>query len=251
MPVRIRTAILSALAGLVVLAAPLAAQDASPVASPVPAAAVLPPDAEVGGVGLAGWSVRSWQWFFSFPEPVNPLFDSTGERCGYGQSGPVFFLVAAERSGERACTVPTGVHVFVPLGGAECSTVEEPPFRGESDAELVACAKDATAHVPPAAIADMDLTVDGQSVGDLEAYHRTTPAFDLLLPADNVLGVAPGVARAAADGYQVLLAPLAEGAHEVVVSVPGPEGLVVTTYRLTVVSGASAAPSTPVSSPTA
>jgi len=233
MPVRLRAAVLLCFAALVALAAPLAAQDASPVASPVPAAAFLPPDAAVGGLGLAGWSARSWQWFFSFPEPVNPMLDSTGERCTYGQSGPVFFLVAAEASGERACTVPSGVHVFVPLGGAECSTVEEPPFFGKDDAELAACAKDATAHVPPAAIADMDLTVDGQSVGDLEAYHRTTPAFDLLLPAGNVLGAAPGVARSAADGYQVLLAPLAEGEHAVVVSVPGPEGLIVTTYRLT------------------
>ena len=230
MPTRLRAAVLSALAGLALLAAPALAQEASPA----PTVAFLPPDAEAGGAGLADWSVRSWQWFFSFPASVNPTNDPTGERCTYGQSGPVFFLVAAESSGGRACTIPSGVHVFVPLGVAECSTVEPPPFHGDSDAELAACAKDATAHMPPAAIADMDLTVDGRAVGDLAPYHLTTPAFDLLLPVDNVLGVAPGVARAAADGYQVLLAPLAEGDHAVVVSVPGPEGLIVTTYHLTV-----------------
>jgi hypothetical protein len=243
MSTRLRTAVLSAFVGLALLAAPARAQEASPV----PAVAFLAPDTAVDGVDLVDWSVRSWQWLFSFPASVNPSTDATGERCTYGQSGPVFFLVAAEASGERVCTIPSGVHVFVPLGGAECSTVEEPPFHGDSDAELVACAQDATAHMPPAAIADMDLTVDGQSVGDLAPYHRTTSAFDLLLPADNVLGVAPGVARAAADGYQVLLAPLAAGDHTVVVSVPGPEGLVVTTYRLTVASGAPAGSATPTS----
>jgi hypothetical protein len=35
------------------------------------------PDAEVGGLDLAAWSTRSWQWFFSW--------------CDYGQSATVFF----------------------------------------------------------------------------------------------------------------------------------------------------------------
>ena len=48
---------------------------------------MLPPDAEVGGLDLAEWSTRSWQWFFSLPQDVNPFFDETGEICGYGQSG--------------------------------------------------------------------------------------------------------------------------------------------------------------------
>ena len=54
---------------------------------------ILPPDESWGGVdprrvgppsGGNGWS--------AMPEDVNPYFDSTGERCGYGQSGPVFIL---------------------------------------------------------------------------------------------------------------------------------------------------------------
>jgi hypothetical protein len=32
---------------------------------------VLPPDAEVGGLDLAVWSVRFWQWFFSLPQDIN------------------------------------------------------------------------------------------------------------------------------------------------------------------------------------
>src|SRR5215213_915041 len=47
-------------------------------ATPAVAGVVLPPEAEVDGVDLAAWSARSWQWFFSFPQDVNPLFDATG-----------------------------------------------------------------------------------------------------------------------------------------------------------------------------
>src|SRR5215210_5787367 len=109
-----------------------AGQDATPALTAV----VLPPDAEVEGLSLAAWKARWWQWFFSLPEESNPLFDETGERCGYGQSGPVFFLAGAPTSVERACTVPLGLTILVPVTGAECSTVEPPPFFGRDEAEL-------------------------------------------------------------------------------------------------------------------
>ena len=51
----------------------------------------------------------------SMPEDVNPSFDLTGERCGYGQSGPVFFLPG--NTGEEAldfrCVVAEGTALYV------------------------------------------------------------------------------------------------------------------------------------------
>ena len=64
-----------------------AAQDATP--APL---TVLPPDASVGGQNLSQWHAQFWQWTFSLPSSVDPLTDETGERCGFGQHGPVFFL---------------------------------------------------------------------------------------------------------------------------------------------------------------
>ena len=223
---------------IVLLVAPAwtIAQEASPVASPIAGSVLLPPDATIGGLTLGEWSSRSWQWFFSFPEVVNPLADTTGERCGYGQSGPVFFLAGADASVERRCTVPLGTTVFVPLAGSECSTVEPPPFFGRDEAELTACAIDALNHVPPAGIADMRLSVDGRDVGDLAAYRVTTPLFSLALPAGNLLGTDLPVANSVADGYQVLLGPLPEGDHLVEIAIPGPVSLIVITYRLTIVA---------------
>lgn len=222
----------------VLLAAPTRtiAQEASPIASPAVEVVVLPPDATVGGLTLGEWSARSWQWFFSFPKAVNPLLDTTGERCGYGQSGPVFFLAGADAAVERKCTVPVGVTLFVPLAGSECSTAESPPFFGRDEAELTACAVDALNHVPATGIADMSLTVDGQSVGDLADYRVSTPLFSLVLPIGNLLGTELAAANAVADGYQVLLAPLPAGDHVLELAIPGPDRLIVTTYRLSVVA---------------
>jgi hypothetical protein len=218
-------------------------------ATPETAGAVLLPDAEVAGLDLAEWSTRSWQWFFSLPQAVNPYFDESGESCGYGQSGPVFFLAGAERSLERLCVVPEGAYVFVPLLGSECSTVEPPPFFGRDEAQLRACARNAVAMAEGAFdMTAMRLTVDGETIADLSPYRVATPRFALWLPDDNLLGSEQRVADSVADGYQVMLSPLGEGEHELVISIPGPEPITIT-YRLAVVSGAAAAIGEPGATP--
>ncbi len=159
--------LVAVLMGLVVAGhetAPGFAQEATPAAAGV----VLPPDAEVEGLDLAAWSARSWQWFFSLPQEVNPFFDATGETCGYGQSGPVFFLAGAEGGVERSCIIPQGVYVYVPLIGSECSTVEPPPFFGRDETELRRCAGEAVDQAESALdMSAMAVTVDGETVGDL------------------------------------------------------------------------------------
>ena len=205
------------------------AQEATPALEDVPALAdvLVPPEAEVGGLSLAEWSARQWQWFLSFPDDVQPLLDETGERCNLGQSGPVFFLVGGPTTLERTCTVPLGTAVFVPFGGAECSTVEPPPFFGGTEEELRACADAAADRIN---VAQTEVTVDGQAVEDLAAYRTTTPAFALMLPEPNLFGAPAGPALSVADGYQLILDALPEGEHVVTVSDPG----ITVTYRLTV-----------------
>ena len=215
------------------------AQEATPAAAGV----ALPPDAGVDGLDLDAWSARSWQWFFSLPQDVNPYFDATGEICGYGQSGSVFFLSGAEGSVERSCVIPQGVHVFVPLIGSECSTVEPPPFFGRDEAELRRCASEAVDHAESAVdMSVMAMAVDGERIADLASYRAVTPLFRLWLPQENLLGSEQTVAESVADGYQVMLSPLSLGEHEVVITVPGPQGEepVTLTYTLTVVAGSNA-----------
>jgi hypothetical protein len=189
------------------------------------------------------WSARSWQWFFRLPEEVNPFFDATGELCGYGQSGSVFFLPGSSGSVERSCVIPQGVHVFVPLIGSECSTVEPPPFFGRDEAELRRCAVEAVDDAESAVdLSMMAVTVDGETVTDLASYRAMTPLFRLWLPQENLLGSEQTVAESVADSYQVMLSPLTLGEHEVTITIPGLQGEepVTIAYTLTVASGSNA-----------
>jgi hypothetical protein len=214
-----------------------------PVAGQEVAANVaLPPDAEVDGHSLAEWSARQFQWMSSIPDAANPFFDQTGEFCGYGQSGDVFFLAGSAASVERACTVTRGVTIFVPILVSVCDTVQPPPYFGRDETALAKCAvrnEDNFLKAKDLA-AGMGLTVDGQDVPDLQSYRVTTPLFALNLPADNRLATSVLVGSAVGDGYQVLLAPLSEGDHTIVITSPAvtddQHELVVTTYHLTVVA---------------
>lgn len=221
------------------------AQEATPTAVGV---TVLPPGELVDGATLGEWSARHWQWTASFPVKVNPGHDVTGARCRYGQSGPVFFIPR----NFAPCTVPAGMTLFVPIAGTECSTTEPPPYGGRTEAELRACAA-----------ADVDrytgivVRVDGQEIPDIQTYRVSSPLFTLALPQDNVLGVPAGVTHAVADGYQIMLAPLRVGEHEIRVHVELMDGTVLPDKiaRITVVAPPVASPAatsglgTPVATP--
>jgi hypothetical protein len=188
-----------------------------PAATPVtePDGLAYRPDADIHGASLGEWNARYWQWITSFPVGENPAHDPTARLCGYGQNDPVFFVPRTM----PPCTVPTGVAIFLPIAGTECSTVEEPPFHGEDEDELRACAAaDAERYT------NIAVTVNGEEIPDIEDYRAESPAFTLQLPEDNILAVPKGGGRAVADGYAVVLAPLPPGEHEVVVHVEVVDG---------------------------
>jgi hypothetical protein len=93
---------------------------------------ILPPDEPWGGVARAEWEARSWQWWMSLPEDITPGLDTTGERCGYGQFGPVFFLPGIVRQEVLVftCVVAEGTAILASPNGAACATIEPPPPRG-------------------------------------------------------------------------------------------------------------------------
>jgi hypothetical protein len=131
------------------------------------------------------------------------------------------------------CTVPAGVAVFIPLAGSACSTLEPPPFYGGNEAELAACAaREADRYT------GLVVRVNGEVVPAIARYRAQSPPFTIQLPADNILAVPAGTGRAVADGYQVILPPLAPGVHEIVVHVEVTDGYALPdeTLRLTVVA---------------
>jgi hypothetical protein len=223
---------LSLCALLVLLAAgglSAAAQDATPAAL-----TVLPPDASVGGQNLSQWHAQFWQWTFSLPSSVDPLADDNGERCVFGQHGPVFFLTISSTDVERTCTVPDGATLFVPVMVVECSNVEKDPFYGANEADLTTCAN---AHIDVGLSEDLakaSLTIDGQAVGDLTPYRTATSLIQVPRPSNPETGEPGGVALSVGAGFAVLVGPLSDGEHTI--EIVTRDGVHIT-YHLTVSSG--------------
>jgi len=196
-------------------------------------------DEIVAGLSQGAWGARRWQWALSFSVHASPAGDPADPATlppNAGQHGPVFFLPGAisPASAERACTVPVGTPVLVPVFGATCSTVEVPPFFGRDEAELRA---NAGALADTLDVAAMRVVVDGEALGDLGRFRVATPLFTLVLPERNILSTPGGVASCVTDAYQVILAPLPEGRHVIEVAPGGPPGREpwgAVTYRLIV-----------------
>ena len=206
--------LLAIMAASLLAVAPAIAQEATPGVA-VDGITVLEPDETYAGVSRGEWDARSWQSAVSFPEAINPNFDSTGERCGYGQFGPVFIVPAAftPEPFDRTCVVAEGTALFIALGGSECSTVEPPPFFGRNEAELRACAAAFTDTLTV-----VEVSINGQEVPNIEAYRTGSPLFTMTFPEDNFFGVPAGVALSVADSYSIIIAPPPPGEYEITVS---------------------------------
>ena len=179
-------------------------------------AEILPPDEGWAGLTRGEWDARWWQWGATMPEEVHPAYDMTGdERCGYGQSGPVFFMPGGPGVGvPLRCVVAEGTAILVNVVSAACSTVEPPPFFGRTENELRACASASLDQVT-----QYHARINGQEVADLDAYRVGTPLFTVTLPERNIYGLEPGVAQAVTEGYSFIIAPPPPGEYRVTVSV--------------------------------
>lgn len=177
------------------------------------------PDELIAGVTQTEWSIRWWQWAFSFERVRSPISDRTGEMCAFRQSGDVWFLAGTygTHRTERTCTVPFGKVLFFPL-------INYVTFRGERTNEscmsLAARAAKLT-NAPSALILD----IDGKRYYGLESHRLATPCF----------GLVPGQAQdAVSDGYYVALRPLSKGKHVINFGGILPDMSQAVTYTLTV-----------------
>ena len=232
--------VLSAVAILLGLLAPTPAHLAQAAGNPNPR--VLPPNSHPYGYSYEEWAGKWWQWVAPIPVHdangnfLNPAFDTTGEHCAEGQSGPVWYLAGTFLGGPttRNCTVPTGKAILFPIFTVECSVVEPDPFHGNNEAELRSCARGFTDLVIHS-VTDLEASVDGRELTDLfSSYRFTSPLINPLEYAEeNVLFVpGPGITQSVADGFYVMLAPLPPGQHTIQFATA--DGFQNVTYNLTV-----------------
>ena len=174
---------------------------------------VVPPNAKPYGLTYGEWGARWWQWVFSLPTPVNPLYDTTGANAAAGQHGPVWFLAGTFTGGDasvaRTVTIPAGKALLIPIVNVEGSLADTPQVK--TYPEVVALCEQFMDSVTIA-----DLTVDGRlmRIGPNTRYRTGLVESWYTLPEDNILGLAPGTyAPVAYDGYYAMLKPLSVGRH--------------------------------------
>jgi hypothetical protein len=174
------------------------------------APAVIPPH----GQSYEQLSAQWWQQMLAIPLDRNPLFDRTGEDCALGETKRVFFLAGSVGNPVvRTCTVPSTKPVFFPIITTECSDVEPPPFFGRKPKDRAACAK---GHMDWVDVGNLEVTIDGVSVPNLERFRVASHDFRFELPPEgNILEVSARAGHAASDGYFLLLAPLSPGSHTI------------------------------------
>jgi len=184
-----------------------------------PAAAsftVLQPTEKYASKTYGQWSVVWWQWAANIAEPNSPVSDDSGADCAVRQRGPVWFLAGTTGGmATRSCTIPSGKAILFPVINGECSTVE-----GTAEADLAACATGQMDFVT-----ETRASVDGTAI-DLgppgpDARFRFTSdplVFPITFAKRNGFypdGSVFGRGKAVADGYWVLVKPLAVGDHDI------------------------------------
>jgi hypothetical protein len=151
----------------------------------------------------------------SFPAVTSPLNDSTGANCGFGQSGPVFFLVGTTggKAVRNKCVVPVGKSILFPI----VNFISAVPEDGATAEEIQALCSWATDYID-----QVQVTVDGVPLQNLMAddpdsdYRFPSPIFSFTGAVGNPFGAYEGFRETAfSDGYWVLLDPLPPGRHKI------------------------------------
>jgi hypothetical protein len=222
-PTRIRTVWVVTIALLLVTTSVASARNANP--------GILPPNSRVQGLTYGEWSAQFLQYALTIPASQSPFTGATGTNCIFKQVGNVAMIIGDWAINEPLeCQVPPGTMLFFLLVGSECSTLEPEPWYGGNEAELTACAQSFVTE-------NLQASIDGVEVQNLDQYLFTTPLYEFTLPEDNIFGLTAGTTgESVGYGAWLLLAPLNPGMHTIYLygSLPSMGFESFQTYELTV-----------------
>jgi len=181
-----------------------------------------------------------WQWVVQVPAADNPLLDTTGDKCGMGQQGPVWFLAGVSGTGgaARTCEVPGGKALFFPVVNvAFFAFPDDPPGQRTREfltEQLMFCDKNT--------LADVVVRIDGVPVAKAAHFWTSpdqSPLFQATLPTDNIFGADPGqlLSPSLQEGVYLYVKPLTTGTHTVAWTASWNCGAQDISYTLTVLPG--------------
>jgi hypothetical protein len=217
---------------------------------------VVPPNAVVFGMTYAQWGAAWWQWALQNPCATNVLMDPTGAQGAANQSGQVWFLAGGVPA-TRTLTVPAGHYLFFPLinilNDYPCPDPNFHPATGQSLEDFLTNGGNgylgAKQYIDPVDV--LRCEIDGAPLENLFAYRATSRLFTFTGNADLASCFDPciqGVPQSAvADGYWLMLTPLALGTHTIhfFANDPGPLSFSQEETYLLTVGGAAGAGAVP------
>ncbi|OPY78016.1 MAG: hypothetical protein A4E64_00932 [Syntrophorhabdus sp. PtaU1.Bin058] len=165
--------------------------------------AVYSPRGHVAGSTQIQWIQRYWEWIRSFTLDDSPSADTSGYRCGAGQSGPVWFLTGSRKSAsiKRECQVPEGKIILVPV----LNVLAQSKSTEQTDCDRL----HVSLHQYGSSVTDLRIKVDGVPMKGPESFFLGTGCFRLRDAASGNTGLAVGT------GYWVFIKPLKKGRHEI------------------------------------
>lgn len=164
-------------------------QDASP-----PYLKLFTPYDRPYGIIYSEWTARWWRWLLEQPSDVNPVYDQSGSRCSQNQIySSVWFLAGTMGSKVlRKCVIPGSKSLLFPI--INYAYAAEDDTKTESElTEIVRQEIDK--------IAEMQISLDGIKIPDLETFRVRTPVFEVFLPKNNIFNNEAGLNRVVSDGY--------------------------------------------------
>lgn len=168
---------------------------------------VAAPQSLVAGKSIADWTSDHIRWTVSFPVDSNPVFsDETGDLAYLGDvGGPVFFAGTASDV-QRQFQVPCGKYLLIPL-------LTQVAFLDTEITEEVARAEN-SAFVD--SVTTLYARIDGRRVRDIFRHREASPdVFSVSIPDGGVLGDEGAQFESVADGYWLMIKPLASGRHTI------------------------------------
>jgi hypothetical protein len=179
---------------------------------------VEPPAGDLYGASLADWAGRWWRWVLELPVTNHPLMDATGDFCGAGQSGEVWYLGGTfGGDADRTCYLPADKALFFPLVNYFWDNGGVPEAEWMTDEALQA---GLAANID--ATTELRVAFDGATLAEgvpAFAAYRAAGRFAYTVPPDDSLYDFWGsdfeglVDPSFFDGYWMMLAPIGTGEH--------------------------------------
>jgi hypothetical protein len=171
---------------------------------------ILPPNAHPHGKTLTEWGAQVFQTVFTTPLSENPFGGDTGHQCAVELIGHMALVWTNPFDPIQPyyCSLPAGSMAVVPISAYWCDSNIDGL---SSEEELLQCVNDF--YLP---VSDVQASLDGKVLTDIDQYQVTTPATSYTLPEDNVYGLPPGTTgQFVLRGHFIIITPLSPGEHTI------------------------------------